>query len=262
MKTIIIDDEHHSRQVVHGLLTEYFPNDVDIVAICENGHQGIEAIQKYKPDLIFLDVEMPDMKGFDMLKLLGFPNVSFSIIFSTAHSHYAVQAFRFSALDFLLKPVVTNEMIEAVLRAKERIQNNQQNIQIEKYKALLDNLQKDTNTNPYIYENRKIVLPTSDGTIFLESDEVIRLQSDGNYTTFHCKSGKQIMVAKQIGTFDEKKPFYRVHASHSVNPKHVQRITKGTGVQIQMNDGSYVDIGRRKKEDVLTFLKTFFAEKP
>jgi two-component system, LytTR family, response regulator len=259
MKIIIIDDERPSRQALSDMLAEYFPNIVDIVAICENGEQGIAAIKKHKPNLVFLDVEMPDMKGFEMLIALGFPNIDFNVIFSTAHSHYAVKAFRFSAIDFLLKPVKITEMIEAVLKVKERILNSQHDIEIEKYKALLDNIQKDASPNGY--ENRKIVVATSEGTIFLHTDDVIRLESDGNYTTFHCTNRKEIMVARQLGSFDEKKPFYRIHASHSINPKHVQKITKGSGVQIQMSDNVFLDVSRGKKEEILSFFKTFFIEK-
>jgi two-component system, LytTR family, response regulator len=259
MKTIIIDDERPSRQMLTDFLTEYFPNIVSIVSVCENGEQGIAAIKEHKPDLVFLDVEMPDMKGFEMLQKLGFPNIDFSVIFSTAHSHYAVQAFRFSAIDFLLKPIKITEMIEAVLRVKERMINNQHDIEIEKYKALLDNIQKDDSSNGY--ENRKIVLATNKGTIFLHTDEVIRLESEGNYTTFHCVNRKDIIVARPIGSFDEKKPFYRIHASHSINPKHVQKITRGAGVQIEMSDSVFLDVSRGKKEEVLGFLKTFFADK-
>lgn len=258
MKAIIIDDSLASRSVLSDLLKEYFPKVVDIVAVCENGQEGIHAIQKHAPDLIFLDVEMPDMSGFQMLQALNFPNVDFNIIFSTAHSHYAVQAFRFSAIDFLLKPVAIQEMIEAVMKVQQRLILNQHDVEIEKYKALLDNIQKDANTGGY--ENRKIVLSTNEGTVFLNSDDIIRLEADANYTTFYCTNNKNIMVARQIGDFDEK-PFYRVHKSHSVNPNHVAKITRGDGVKLQMKDNSLVEVGRSRKEEVLKFLKTFFYEK-
>lgn len=259
MKAIIIDDELWARTALSDMLNEFFPNIVDILAVCENAQQGIEAIRLHKPELVFLDVEMPNMTGFDMLKALNFPNIDFNIIFSTAHSHYAVQAFRFSAIDFLLKPVSINEMIEAVLKVKERIMLNQHAIEIEKYKALLDNIYKDESSNGY--ENRKIVLSTTEGITFINSDDVIRLEADGNYTTFHFSNNKNIMVAKKIGDYDEKKPFYRVHRTHSINPKHVLKITRGEGVQIHMSDNSVVEVGRSKKEEVQSFLKTFFAEK-
>jgi two-component system, LytTR family, response regulator len=256
MKAIIIDDEQSARIALTELLTEYFPNVIQIVATCDNPLSGIEAIQKNLPDLVFLDVEMPEMNGFEMLKKINFPDIDFKLIFSTAHEHYAVQAFRHSATDFLLKPVKLEELIEAVLKVKESIIRNQQNIEIKKYHALLDNLSREETQN--IIGNRQIVLTTSEGVIFTNSDDVIRLEADGNYTTFHLINSRPIYISKKIGDFDERSPFYRIHRSHSVNPKHVVRISKGNVSNVQMRDGSVVEIARGKKEEFQEYFKTYF----
>ena len=258
MKAIIIDDSDAARSVLSTYMTSYFPQKVEVVALCASGQEGIKAIEEHKPDLVFLDVEMPEMSGFDMLKALHFPNIRFQIIFSTAHSHYAVQAFRYSAVDFLLKPVAVNEMIEAMMKVESRFLLNQHSTEIEKYKALFENLQKDRVSSGY--DNRKIVLPTADSTIFLNSDDIIRLEADGNYTTFHCSNGKNVVVAKQIGDFAER-PFFRVHKSNCINPKHVSRVHKGDNMKLQMSDNSLVEVARTKKEEVQTFLKTYFEAK-
>lgn len=256
MKAIIVDDESDSRITLLGLLKEYFPTVVDVVAVCENAQQGIVSIRQFTPDLVFLDVEMPDMTGFEMLKALGFPNVNFNIIFSSAFPRYGLQAFRFSAIDFLLKPVKIVELIESVMRVQEKMMHNQHEIEIEKYKALIENIEKEDAANGY--ENRKIVLSTSEGTLFINSDDIIRLEGDGNYTTFYCINKKNIVISKKIGDFNEKKPFFRVHKSYSINPKHVRKINKGEKVQLQMSDNSLVDVARGRKEEVQTFLKDFF----
>jgi two-component system, LytTR family, response regulator len=250
MKAIIIDDSDAARSILSTYMSTYFTQRVEVVAECVSGPEGIKAIETHKPDLVFLDVEM--------LKVIGFPNVRFQIIFSTAHSHYAVQAFRFSAVDFLLKPVAINELIEAMLKVESQFSLNQHGVEIEKYKALFENIKKDQTSDEY--GNRKIALPTADGTTFLNSDDIISLEADGNYTTFHCTNGRSIIVAKQIADFADK-PFYRVHKSNCINPKHVSKVAKGENMKIFMTDNSEVEVARSKKDEVRSFLKTYFEAK-
>jgi two-component system, LytTR family, response regulator len=257
MKAIIIDDEQSARTALTELLTEYFPNVVQIVATCDNPYSGIEAIKNHNPDVVFLDVEMPEMTGFEMLKRIDFPNVNFKVIFSTAHGHYAVQAFRHSATDFLLKPVKLEELIEAVMKVKEGILRNQQSVEVKKYQALLENIEKEEAQN--VSASRQIVLSTTEGVIFTNSDDVIRLEADGNYTTFHIANARPIFISKKIGDFDERTPFYRVHRSHSVNPKHVASIvSKGSAYNVLMSDGSNVEMARGKKEEFKEYLRAYF----
>ena len=257
MKAIIIDDELSARTALGELLKEYFPNLVQVVEFCDNPTAGAEAIRTHKPDVVFLDVEMPEQTGFEMLKGLGFPEIDFHVIFSTAHSHYAVQAFRFSAVDFLLKPVRIEQLIEAVMKVKENIVRNHRELDIEKYKALMDNIIKEEDrTN---YSNRRIVLPTADGTLFVDSDDILRLEADGNYTTLYFLSQKPIFLARKLGDFDDTNPFLRVHRSYSVNPKHVVKLIKTDGLHhLVLRDGSSVEVARSKKDDVQKFFKDFF----
>jgi two-component system, LytTR family, response regulator len=257
MKAIIIDDEQSARTALTELLTEYFPNVVQIVATCDNPVLGMEAIKTHQPDVVFLDVEMPEMTGFEMLKRIDFPKVNFKVIFSTAYGHYAVQAFRHSATDFLLKPVKLEELIEAVMKVKEGILRNQQSVEVKKYQALLENIEKEETQN--ISASRQIVLSTTEGVIFTNSDDVIRLEADGNYTTFHIANARPIFISKKIGDFDERTPFYRVHRSHSVNPKHVMSIvSKGSAFNVMMSDGSNVEMARGKKEEFKEYLRAYF----
>jgi two-component system, LytTR family, response regulator len=257
MKAIIIDDEQSARTALTELLTEYFPNVVQIVATCDDPYSGIQAIKNHNPDVVFLDVEMPEMTGFEMLKRINFPNVNFKVIFSTAYGHYAVQAFRHSATDFLLKPVKLEELIEAIMKVKEGIVRNQQSVEAKKYQALLENLEKEGSQN--LAASRQIVLSTTEGMVFTNSDDVIRLEADGNYTTFHFANARPIFISKKIGDFDEQTPFYRVHRSHSVNPKHVTSIvSKGSAFNVLMSDGSNVEMARGKKEEFREYLKVNF----
>ncbi len=257
MKAIIIDDELSARTTLTELIKEYFPNVIQIVEVCDNPNSGILAIQKHAPDVVFLDVEMPEKSGFEMLKEIGFPLIDFNVVFSTAHSHYAVQAFRFSAVDFLLKPVKLEQLIEAVMKVKENLIRNQKELDVEKYKAFIDNLAKDEDLSTY--SNRRIVLSTSDGTLFVDSDDILRLEADGNYTTLYFTNQKPIFLARQLGDFNEMNPFLRVHRSHSVNPKHVMKMEKGDNIKLTLRDGSAVEVARSKKDDVMKFFKEFLT---
>ncbi len=254
MRAVIIDDEAASREALLHILNQNFGQSVQILEVCESPKKGIEAIKLLKPDVVFLDVEMPQMTGFQLLTHLGFPNIDFKVIFSTAHDHYAVQAFRFSAIDFLLKPVKLEHMTEAVLRVKESILKQQHALEIEKYESLLKNMSQSlVKKSP-----RTIVLNTAEGTIFVNSDDILRLEADGNYTTFYFLNQKSIFITKKIGDFDEKEPFLRVHRSHSVNPKHVVKMNKGDNFSLTMRDGAVVEVARSKREEVTVTLKEFF----
>ncbi len=256
MKAVIIDDELSARTALSELLVEYFPNLITILAKCDRPSEGAAAIRALKPDVVFLDVEMPEQTGFEMLKDLGFPHIDFHVIFSTGHSHYAMQAFRFSAVDFLLKPVKIEHLIEAVMKVKENMVRNNRDLDIEKYKALIDNIAKEEDKTHY--SNRRIVLSTSDGTLFVDSDDILRLEADGNYTTLYFMNQKPIFIARKLGDFDDANPFLRVHRSFSINPKHVVKMLKTDGLQLIMRDGSSVDVARGKKDEVMKFFKDFF----
>jgi len=244
LRCIIIDDERHARESLSRLLAKP-GNEIEIVAQCENIAEAEKAVIKYKPDLIFLDVEMPNGNGFDFLTRLK--EVNFEIIFVTAFSQYAIQAIRFSALDFLLKPVVAEDISEALKRASNRMAQHQRQLQIE---ALLHNMN-------YLNADKKIALPTMAGLEFVTLGNIIRCESDNTYTVFHLVDKRKIIVSKSIGDYEEMLRdyhFLRVHQSHLINLRHVKNYQKGEGGLIVMDDNSAVDVSRRRKEQLISRL--------
>ncbi len=256
MRAIIIDDEKSAQNTLLELLEKYFPNLVRVCDVCDSGAEGIAKIKELRPEVVFLDVNMPNMTGFDMLKALGFPDIDFKVIFCSSHGENAIKAFRFSASDFLVKPVKLEELIEAVTRVKESIIRNYQALEIEKYRVLLDNMNK---VSVDTADSKKIVLSTLEGVYFIDSDDIIRLEADGNYTTFYTSTHKPIIVARRIGEFDELYPFYRVHRSWIINPRHVTRVTRGDSIILHFSDDSQVEVSRSKKDEVINFLRDYMT---
>ncbi|MEO8147881.1 MAG: response regulator [Bacteroidia bacterium] len=243
INAILIDDEKSAREALSLQLEAYCKN-VNLMAQCINATEGIEAINQLKPELVFLDVEMPDMTGFEMLKKLG--TINFSVIFSTAHDMYAARAFKFSALDFLLKPVDKDELIEAIKKYESKTQMIPTVMQLQ---MMMQNF-KEVSHKPF----NKIALPGSDGLNFVELDNIIRLESDVNYTNFFLDNKQKVLVSKTLKEYDEllsEHNFLRVHQSHLINMKHIIKYVKGDGGYVVMSDGSSVSISLRKKSEVL-----------
>lgn len=241
IKTIIIDDESKGRTILKTLLEKYCRN-VEVLELADSAENGIIAIKKHKPDLIFLDIEMPHENGFDMLKKLDL--IDFEVIFVTAFDHYAVKAFKFSATDYLLKPIDAEELITAVSRVESKIQKKPQ----EKMEVLFNNLR--SFQNPY----NKIGIPTRDGIIFIPINEVIRCESEINYTRFYLQKGEKMLASKTLKEFEElltEYNFFRVHKSHLINLHHIKRYVKGEGGTVILSDNSEVEVSRRNKEQFL-----------
>ena len=240
--TIIIEDEENSRTVLNDLLDEHF-KDIEVVAVCQNSEEGLAAIELHQPDLIFSDIELGDGSAFDMLQQLS--AVDFEVIFTTAFDKYAIQAIKFSALDYLLKPFSKDELAEAISHYRQK-QNKQQSAQ--QFDALFHNLkhiQKDS---------KKIALPTSSGLTIIPVREIIRCQAEVNYTNFFLTSKNKILVTKTLKEFDELLQdygFIRVHNSNLINLQHVKNYSRGEGGTVTMSDGSVVDVSRRKKDEFL-----------
>jgi two-component system LytT family response regulator len=244
LRAIIIDDEKHSREALARLLAKNCP-EVEVIAQCSNTEDAENAITEYNPDLIFLDVEMPGSGGFDLLKKLK--EINFEIIFVTGFSQYAVQAIRFSALDYILKPIVPGELVAAVQRAGAKAIKQQQR---EKIDLLLNNIQ-------YLNTDKKIALATLTGLVFVPIRMIIRCESDNTYTTFYLKDNTNILVSKSIGEFEEllmDYHFLRVHQSHLINLRYVKSYKKGEGGVVVMEDNSVVDVSRRRKEQLIARL--------
>ncbi len=244
IKAIIIDDEKNALEVLEMQLNR-FCKDVTIVAACDGGIKGIAAIKKYDPDLVFLDIEMPHKNGFDVLNETR--EMNYDVIFTTAYDQFAIKAFKFSALDYLLKPVDILELQDAVEKVKNKKESGGLD---EKIKTLFQQLQPQKLTD-------KIALPVGDAMQFMQPDEIIRCESDSNYTHIFLANGKKITMAKTLKEVEENingSPFFRIHQSHLINMNHISKYIKGDGAYVVMNDGTQISISRNKKE---AFLETF-----
>ncbi len=247
IKAILIDDEDDSRENLLSLLQKYCPH-VEVLAACHTPEKGMEAIRAMKPALVFLDIEMPGMTGFDLLEKLS--PVSFEVIFTTAFNQYAIRAIRFSALDFLLKPVIAEELIKAVSRFELKKQSSDT---LEQMKLLLSNLK---NPKGILH---KIAIPTLDGMIMQEVNDIIRLEADGSYTRFITPQGSYL-VSRTMKEYDDllaENNFLRVHHGHLINLNFVKKYVRSDGGYIVLNDGTSIPISVRKKAEVLEKLANF-----
>jgi two-component system LytT family response regulator len=246
LTAVIIDDEENSRETLRLKLQKHCP-EVNVLQSCASAEEGIEAIQKHNPELVFLDIEMPRMSGFDMLEDID--NINFDVIFTTAYNQFAIRAIKFSALDYLLKPINKEDLQKAVDRAKQKKNTNNSAEQI---KTLNENFRSEKN------ELEKIALPTMHGLIFIELKNIVRLESEINYTRFYLTNKESILVSKTLGDFEElfsENNFFRPHKSHIINLKYVKRYLKGEGGQIILEDNTTIDVSRRKKEEFLNRIK-------
>jgi two-component system LytT family response regulator len=245
MTAIIVDDEIQSHQVLNHLLAKAHA-DIQIIASGYNVQEGLELIQKHRPELVFLDVEMPDGQGFDLLKKIASPN--FNVIFITAHQHYAVTAFRFGALDFLLKPVNEEELIVALERARNR---KKEHLSIEQINIFWDALDK-------LKEQKlptRISIATQEGIIFKQVTDIIRLEAKQNYTEFIVASdSKKILASTNIGEFEEQfKPyqeFMRVHRSHLVNLLCVDKYIRAEGGYLLLRNADKIGVSRNYRDEL------------
>jgi two-component system LytT family response regulator len=244
LTTLIVDDELQSRLLLKTLLLKNFPQFT--VEEAESVNTAKEKIASLRPDLVFLDVQMRDETGFDLLDQLG--TINFGIIFTTAHSEYALKAFRYSAIDYLMKPIDSEEFTSAVSKALLQIKNQQSSSeQIEFLKEVRSN-----KTSP-----DKLTIPTSEGFLFVNIKDILYCHAVGNYTEFHIGSQQKIVSSYTLGYYDEilsSHQFFRVHRSHLVNLVHIKMYKRGEGGSIIMNDGQEIEISRNHKE---AFLKLF-----
>ena len=217
--------------------------DVIIIGECENGEEGIENIEKKKPDIVFLDVEMPRMNGFTMLQQLK--NKNFEVIFVTAYDHYAIKAIRYSALDYLIKPVEVEDLKNAVNRALEKMNIAKPNARLE---LLLENI---VTEKPKF---TRIAIPTAQGLQFIKIDEIIYLEASTNYTKFHLYNNVKYTVSKTLKEFEDILPadiFIRIHNSHIINKNYVEKYIRGDGGQVVLSNSAVLDISKRKKAEFL-----------
>ncbi len=245
MKTaIIIDDELKGRIALRQKLIDYC-QDVRLIGEAENGEVGIKLITILKPDIVFLDIEMPRMDGFDML--LRLPHKNFDLIFTTAYDQYAIKAIKYSAFDYLLKPIDIEELRIAVAKS-----NNINKISTERKLEVLDQ-----NLHGKVLLN-KIAIPTIDGLLFYNITDITHLEANRNYTIIYFANDVKLIASKTLKDFEELLPtdvFIRIHHSHLINLHYIKRYIKGDGGQIVLQDGTYVDVARRKKEEFLKAIR-------
>lgn len=236
-KIVIIDDENRTRELIARMI-DSFGFDVVTIPEGENVQSGIEAIEKHQPDIVFLDIQMPDGTGFDVIRSIE--NKNFEVIFITAHEEFAIKAIKFSALDYLLKPVDTAELKAALEKALSTIDEKKESSQFD---ALQKNIQPT--------EKRRLVLKTQESVHVVELEQIIRCEADRNYTSFFLKDGKKILVSKTLKEYEtllSAHNFLRVQQSHLVNIDFVDRYDKKNGGAVVMKDGSEVPLSPAKRD--------------
>jgi len=237
---VIIDDEANNIENLQLIIGQYCP-DVQIAATAENAADGIKIIDRHQPDLVLLDIQMPQQSGFDLLSAL--PGIKFEVIFITAYDKYGIQAIKFSALDYLLKPINIQEFQQAIAKARQRIQDKKKNYSIEN---LLEYVRTGT-------KEPKIALPTLKETMYVKITDVIRCEAANNYTTFYLQNQEEVIVCKTLKEFaDLLKPhdFIRTHQSHLVNLHCVKSYLKEDGGTLLLENLHKVPISRQNREIV------------
>ena len=247
LRTIIIDDEKNAREAIAKIAKQHCDN-ISIIAFADDVESGIIAIKKYNPDLVFLDIKMPDGSGFDLLKEIN--DINFFTIFITAFNEYAVKAFKFSAIDYLLKPIDTNEFKLAVKKVEKAKKQQNTKMKLDVFLENIDNISK---------EVKKIVLKTSDSIHLINVNKILRCESDGNYTKFYFTNKTSIMVSKNLKEYyDMLKDyqFFRPHQSHIININFIKRYHKPDGGSLIMQDDSRVPVSTRKKDELMKIFES------
>ena len=250
LNAIIIDDEQHCIDTLKWEL-EPMSDKVSLVATCDSGPEGIKTIQQLKPDLVFLDVEMPGMTGFEMLQQID--DINFAVIFVTAYDEFAIHAIRVSALDYLLKPVDGEELTKAVTKATSFIkgQSADANAMERRLALLMDSVFSNEPRLP------KVAFPTSQGYEFIPPETILYCNSESNYTRIYLTTGKKILVSKTLKEIEQVlrgQFFFRVHHSHLVNLQHADKYIRGDGGYLVMSDGASIQVSRSRKGQLMQML--------
>jgi two-component system, LytTR family, response regulator len=246
MRVLIIDDEKNARDAIRHVIELYCP-EIKIVGEADGVNNAKELIENKKPELVFMDIELSDGSAFDVLKKLS--TIDFKIIFVSGHEGYAIKAFKFSALDYILKPVHPEELVTAVEKAKQSLEK--ENVQL-KFDAFLSNMENISK------EIKRIVLKTSDSIHVINVKEIVRCEADSNYTSFMLTNGKKILVSNTLKEYDEMFSaynFFRAHQSHLVNIDFISSYEKKEGGYLIMKDKSTVPVSIRKKDALLKLLE-------
>lgn len=247
MKILIIDDEEEQRNLTKLFLSNYCPM-VEVIGEANSVQTGIAAIKASSPNLILLDIDLGDGTGFDLIQKIS--PLTFQIIFITAHNDFAIKAFKYSALDYLLKPLDPEELQLAIQKAVQQYSQDKQKLQLS---VLFNHIQNEDSL-------KKMVLKDSDNIYIVEIANIIRLEADKNYTIFYLADKQKLVISKTMKEFEhllEKKGFFRCHQSHLVNLNFLSKIDKRDGGMLIMKDNSVVPLATRRKEELMQLLESF-----
>jgi two-component system LytT family response regulator len=244
---LVVEDEYKVREVFINLLQTFCP-EIEIVGEAENIYEAYQLIQNKKPAVVFLDIEMNGGNGFDLLNM--FEEVDFEVIFVTSYDHYALKAIKYCALDYLLKPVTIEELQESVQDLLQRLQEKKS---AERYKLLYENLKKSD-------KEAVLVLNTQTKLEYVKVSDILFLKGEGNYTTFYLQNGKHLVIAKTLKKYeeilcDESSGFFRIHKSYIVNTSYIKHLERGEETSIVLQDGTELEVSRRKKQELMNKLQ-------
>lgn len=241
LRAVIIDDEPNAVNLLALRLSQHCPH-IEIVATCTSSLLGIEAIKTHRPEILFLDIEMPQMNGFQVLEEVA--DIPFSLVFVTAYDRFALKAFKYSALDYLLKPIDTQELIEAINKIEKQRQTDPIQIQ-----HLKQQMAPSAKTLP-----ERIALPYQNGVTFASIQDILYCEADDNYTRFHLKDGQQYLVTKTLRDVQElleERDFLRVHRQYLINLNHIKKFVKGEGSYIIMDNDLSIPVSRGQKDRLM-----------
>jgi len=245
LTAVIVDDEEAPRTMIAGLLQRRHP-EIEVLGMATDVPSGIDLVRHTAPQILFLDIELKDKTAFDLLRSLGEHRPH--VIFTTAHEGYAVRAIRFSALDYLLKPIDATELDAAIAKAAQVIRTTEKPGMVD---MLLKNIDRSSG-------ERVIALPVNDGLELVHANEILACESDSNYTTLHLREGKPMVISRTLKEFEDllgDHDFLRIHHSFLVNKKHIKKYIKGEGGEVILSNGKNVPVSRRKKQELMDALE-------
>lgn len=243
MKVLVIEDEFRTRNAIISIV-EKIDDNISVVGWAENVEQSIKLIENKKPDLVLMDIQLADGTAFDILKAIN--NINFRIIFLTAYENYAIEAIKFSAFDYLLKPFTEEELTSSILKLKNTLYEDTKN---ESVKVLLNNLKENT--------NKKIILKTNEDIHIVTISSIVRCEADSSYTHFFLYNGTEITVSKNLKKYEQElKPYHfvRVHNSHIINVDYITKFSNSNGGVIELINGTTIPVSKRKKEELIKII--------
>lgn len=249
--SILVDDELNNLMFLQALIKEH-ATQLEIIGITENAQEGLQLINELKPQLVFMDIDMPGMTGFELLKKLE--PLNFEVIFVTAYNQYAMEAFDYNAVAYITKPIVTQKLAAAIEKAISKIEEKKYT---ENIFSLLENVQHKN-------EHDKIALPTMQGLQFIKLTQICFCESSGNYTNFHLSDNSKIMVSRQLGEYEKLLPadtFVRIHDQHIINLTCIKEYVKGSGGEVILENGTRLNVASRRKDELLSRFEKWLRKK-